>query len=322
MRGKERPSPAPPEPSGVDHFSSKDGPNLLGLYLEEIWGTPLLTAEEEVALAEMIERGRKIKNKGRLSEEEKRQVEEAVAAREKLVAAYLPLVISIAKRYIGRGLTFLDLIQEGNQGLMRAVEKYDRRRGYKFSTYATWWIRQAITRAIANQARTIRIPVHAQENIARFLEIETELAQELGRSPSIDEIAERMGVGRKKAKRLEQVIETVYSPLSLDAPLSGEEDGSSLGALIASPDGSLTVEREEICRKIMEVLNNAVEEGIISKKQFLVLDWLFGLSGRKMTAEEIGKILGVSRAWIFYLRKTALERLRREKGAELIGLLG
>jgi len=255
------------------------------MYLKEIGKVPLLTAEEEIELAQKIEKGN-------------------IKAKQKLIKSNLRLVVSIAKRYIGRGLTFLDLIQEGNQGLMRAVEKYDWRKGYKFSTYATWWIRQAITRAIADQARTIRIPVHMVETINRLYRASRKLMQELDREPTPEEVAEELGM---TAQRVREILKISQSITSLEKPV-GDDGDSLLGDFIQdtshpSPDESAS--KELLKENIKEVLDT------LSEREAKVLKMRFGLDGYKpMTLEEVGKAFGVTRERVRQIECKALRKLK------------
>ena len=255
------------------------------MYLKEIGKIPLISAEEEVELAKRIETG----------DDE---------AKNKLAEANLRLVVSIAKNYVGRGMSFLDLIQEGNLGLIKAVEKFDYTKGYKFSTYATWWIKQAITRAIADQARTIRIPVHMVETINKLKRTSRQLLQELGREPTADEIAEVMQI---PAERVREIMRISQEPVSLETPV-GEEEDSHLGDFIqddqmAAPDDvvALNMLREDI-RKILDTLSDREQE---------VLRLRFGLDGgRPHTLEEVGKKMGVTRERIRQIEAKALRRIR------------
>ncbi len=255
------------------------------MYLKEIGRIPLLTFEQEIDLAKRVEKGE-------------------VAAKKKLINSNLRLVVSIAKKYIGRGLTLLDLIQEGNQGLIRAVEKYDWRRGYKFSTYATWWIRQSVTRAIADQARTIRIPVHMVENINRFLRSQRKLMQELGREPTPEEVAKVLGIEPDKAL---EIIKISQNPASLEAPVGDEED-SRLGDFIS--DSSAPTLFDSASR---ELLKEQVEQvlGTLSDRERRVLKERFGLDdGRPKTLEEVGRMFQVTRERIRQIEAKALRKLR------------
>lgn len=258
------------------------------IYLREIGKVPLLTAEEEIALAKQIEKG-----------DEK--------AKHKLAEANLRLVISIAKKYVGRGLSFLDLIQEGNIGLLKAVEKYDWRRGYKFSTYATWWIRQAITRAIADQARTIRIPVHMVETINKLIRVQRKLVQELGREPLPEEIAQEM---QMPVEKIQHILKISQETISLEAPV-GEEGDSQLGDLL--PDEQ-NLSPEETATG--ELLKEHIKEVLcyLSPREQKILKMRFGLeNGRTHTLEEVGKEFGVTRERIRQIEAKALARLRKHR---------
>lgn len=255
------------------------------MYLKEIGRIPLLTFEQEVDLAKRLEKG-------------------DMRAKSKLIESNLRLVVSIAKKYVGRGMTLLDLIQEGNQGLIRAVEKYDWKKGFKFSTYATWWIRQAITRAIADQARTIRIPVHMVENINRFMRAQRKLMQELGRQPSPEEIAEAIEIDPEKAR---EIIKISQQPASLDAPVGDEED-SYLGDFIydiTAPTLFDTASRGLLKEQLGNVLST------LSDREKRVLEERFGLSdGKPKTLEEVGKMFSVTRERIRQIEAKALRKLR------------
>ena len=260
------------------------------MYLREIGRVPLLTYEEEVSLAKRVEKSDK-------------------KARERLINANLRLVVSIAKKYVNRGLTLLVLIEEGNIGLMRAVMKYDWRRGYKFSTYATWWIRQAITRAIADQARTIRIPVHMVETINKFSRISRKLMQELGREPIPEEVALEMGVGVDKVR---EIIKVSQEPASLEAPV-GEEEDSRLGDFIQDVSASPTDQATHALLKdhIREVLET------LSPREAKVLEYRFGLEdGKQRTLEEVGKEFGVTRERIRQIEAKAIRKLRHPTRAK------
>jgi len=267
------------------------------MYLKEIGKVPLLSAEEEQELAERIEAG----------DEE---------ARKRLSEANLRLVVSIAKRYVGRGMALLDLIQEGNLGLMKAVEKFDYRKGYKFSTYATWWIRQAITRAIADQARTIRIPVHMVETINKLRRTSRQLLQELGREATPEEIAERM---KMPVERVQEIMKISQEPVSLETPI-GEEDDSHLGDFIQ--DDHVPVPAEAAA---YSVLQEQLEEVLstLSEREAKVLRLRFGLDdGRARTLEEVGKEFNVTRERIRQIEAKALRKLRsRGRSSKLIDFL-
>ncbi len=254
------------------------------MYLKEIGRIPLLTGPQEVDLAQRAEKGE-------------------IEAVERLTQANLRLVVSIAKKYVGRGLTLLDLIQEGNIGLIRAVEKFDWRKGYKFSTYATWWIRQAITRAIADQARTIRIPVHMVETINRFIRTSRKLMQELGREATPEEIAKEMGIEPEKVR---EIIKVSQEPTSLEAPV-GEEKDSTLGDFI--PDDEIRPEDQASAELLKAHLSEVLDT--LNDREKKVLKLRFGLEdGRQRTLEEVGKEFGVTRERIRQIEAKALRKLR------------
>jgi RNA polymerase primary sigma factor len=261
------------------------------MYLKEIGKVPLLTAEEEVSLAKRIER---------------RDME----AKRKLIEANLRLVVSIAKRYVGRGMLFLDLIQEGNLGLIRAVEKFDYRKGYKFSTYATWWIRQAITRAIADQARTIRIPVHMVETINKLIRVQRQLLQDIGREPTPEEIASEMGTTPQKVR---EILKISQEPVSLETPI-GEEEDSQLGDFIEDEDATMPVEAvSEIMQK--EELNAVL--GTLTHRERKVIELRFGLKGEHpRTLEEVGQKFGVTRERIRQIEAKTLAKLKSYRDSQ------
>jgi RNA polymerase primary sigma factor len=255
------------------------------MYLKEIGKVSLLTAEEEIDLAQRMEAGDEL-------------------AKRQLAEANLRLVVSIAKRYVGRGMLFLDLIQEGNLGLIKAVEKFDYRKGFKFSTYATWWIRQAITRAIADQARTIRIPVHMVETINKLIRVSRQLLQEYGREPLPEEIAEEMGITEEKVR---EILKIAQEPVSLETPI-GEEEDSHLGDFIPDDDAPAPAEAAAFTllkEQLMEVLDT------LTPREEKVLRLRFGLDdGRARTLEEVGKEFNVTRERIRQIEAKALRKLR------------
>lgn len=298
---------------GADVFdlSAIDIDDSISLYLKEIGQVPLLTAEEEVRLAKKMERGRKSWRRlarGEVTEENRERleklVEEGKAAQEHLVKANSRLVVSVAKKYIGRGVPFLDLIQEGNIGLIRAVNKFDYHRGYKFSTYATWWIRQAVTRAIADQGRTIRVPVHMYEQINKLTRTSRKLVQELGREPTIEEIAEELDVPLRKVERIMRVAQR---PLSLETPV-GEEEDSYLGDFIEDVETVAPVDaasRSLLREELDETLSS------LTPREVRILQLRFGLvDGYSYTLEEVGRKFGVTRERIRQIEAQALGRLR------------
>ena len=270
-------------PDGV----SSDDP--VRLYLKEIGKYPLLTTEEEIALAKQIAEG---------------TPEEQAAAKKKLSEANLRLVVSIAKRYVGRGMQFLDLIQEGNLGLIKAAEKFDYTKGYKFSTYATWWVRQAITRAIADQARTIRIPVHMVETINKLIRVNRQLAQELGRDPTPAEIAKEMGISESKMR---EIIKIAQEPVSLETPI-GEEEDSHLGDFIEDENAPAPAEvasNAMMREQLQEVLHT------LTPREEKVIRLRFGLEdGQAHTLEEVGKEFNVTRERIRQIEAKALRKIR------------
>ena len=270
-------------PDGV----SSDDP--VRLYLKEIGKYPLLTTEEEIALAKQIAEG---------------TPEEQAAAKKKLSEANLRLVVSIAKRYVGRGMQFLDLSQEGNLGLIKAAEKFDYTKGYKFSTYATWWVRQAITRAIADQARTIRIPVHMVETINKLIRVNRQLAQELGRDPTPAEIAKEMGISESKVR---EIIKIAQEPVSLETPI-GEEEDSHLGDFIEDENAPAPAEvasNAMMREQLQEVLHT------LTPREEKVIRLRFGLEdGQAHTLEEVGKEFNVTRERIRQIEAKALRKIR------------
>lgn len=283
------------------------------VYLKEIGRVPLLTSEEEVNLALTIKAGNDAKEKydadpDALSAEEKeaclKAIKKGTAARKRLSEANLRLVVSIAKRYVGRGMQFLDLIQEGNLGLIKAVEKFDHTKGFKFSTYATWWIRQAITRAIADQARTIRIPVHMVETINKVKKVSSQLLHEQGKEPTAEEIAERLEMPVDKVR---EIMRVAQEPVSLETPI-GEEEDSHLGDFI--PDDEAPVPAEVASHTLLREQLSEVLESLTDREE-KVLRLRFGLvDGRPRTLEEVGKEFNVTRERIRQIEAKALRKLR------------
>ncbi|MEW6717599.1 MAG: sigma-70 family RNA polymerase sigma factor [Chloroflexota bacterium] len=292
--------------------------DMVGLYFREMSRVPLLTTEEEVELAKSIERKWQAKEEleklnGRCTPEQFQQLEamiqEGVEARDKLIRANTRLVVSIAKRYISRGVPFLDLIQEGNLGLMKAVEKYDYRRGFRFSTYATWWIRQTITRSIADQGRTIRIPVHMTDRIRQMYRAAHDLEQKLGRQATYEELAECLGL---EEDRVEWMMKVSWLPLSLEAPV-GEDEETELGKLVVdkdSPNPSQLVFQKTLQEKVEEVL------ATLSPREALIIRLRYGFNHeRPYTLEEVGQKFGLTRERIRQIEGKALRRLRHPSRA-------
>jgi RNA polymerase primary sigma factor len=294
-----------------NYLANIDTDDTIGLYLKEVGRVPLLTAQEEVDLAQRIEAGRLAREelaRGNVSPRRRidlqRLIEDGWAAREHLITANSRLVISVAKKYMGRGVPFLDLIQEGNIGLIRAAKKFDYRRGHKFSTYATWWIRQAVTRAIADQGRTIRVPVHMGDQINKLLRVQHQLTQRLGRDPSVEELAGALDVTPQK---VENMIQVARRPLSLETPTDDEED-SVLGDFIqdeevAAPDETATY------NLLREHLDNVLNG--LPPREVRILQLRYGLlDGQAYTLEEVGRKMGVTRERVRQIEAQALSRLR------------
>jgi RNA polymerase primary sigma factor len=305
------------EEEGFD-LSQIEIDDSISLYLKEIGRVPLLTAEEEVALAKRMEKGREARKKlsqGVEDWEERERllwyVRDGQAAQEHLIKANSRLVVSVAKKYVGRGVPFLDLIQEGNIGLMRAVQKYDWRKGFRFSTYATWWIRQAITRAIADQSRTIRLPVHMGDSISRYRKTLNILAQELGRQPTPEEVAEAMAVAPEK---IHQIVQAAQRTISLETPI-GSEDETSLGDLIADEVSETPYEAASesmLKRDVSAALDT------LTPREKLVLQLRFGLGhSHQHTLAEVGEQLQISRERVRQIENEALQKLRRLDGDRL-----
>ncbi len=303
--------PAAIDPDDLSGIAADD---TVGLYLREMARVPLLSLEEETHLAHIIEMGREaervLANNGSDPVERTRleaMVEQARAAREHLIKANTRLVVSIAKKYIGRGVPFLDLIQEGNLGLMKAVEKFDYHRGYRFSTYATWWIRQTISRAVADQSRTIRVPVHMSDRIRRLYKTAQQLEQEYGRPPTPEEIALELDMEPRKVQWMMRVS---WRPLSLEHPV-GEEEDNELGSFIedeSTPTPPQSAYQKMLAEKIEEVLST------LSPREARILRLRFGLGGsRSHTLEEVGQKFGLTRERIRQIEGKALRRLRHPR---------
>ncbi len=307
-----------------NYLANIDTDDTIGLYLKEVGRVPLLTAVEEVELAQRIEQGRLAREelaKGNVGPRRRKDlqilIEDGWAAREHLITANSRLVISVAKKYMGRGVPFLDLIQEGNIGLIRAAKKFDYRRGHKFSTYATWWICQAVTRAIADQGRTIRVPVHMGDQINKLLRVQHQLTQRLGRDPSVEELAGALDVTPQK---VENMIQVARRPLSLETPTDDEED-SVLGDFIQdeevpAPDETATY------NLLREHLDNVLNG--LPPREVRILQLRYGLlDGQAYTLEEVGRKMGVTRERVRQIEAQALSRLRhpaiRRKLREYLG---
>ncbi len=304
--------------ASLEHISADDG---VGLYLKEMSRVPLLTLEEEVSLARRIERGRQAKavinhQRGRYAARQRteleRLIQDGVEAREHLIKANTRLVVSIAKKYIGRGVPFLDLIQEGNLGLMKAVSKFEYQRGFRFSTYATWWIRQTITRSIADQARTIRIPVHMTDRLRLMYKTAHRLEQRLGRPATSDELCLEMGLEQDK---LQWMLEVARIPVSLESPV-GEDDDTEFGSFVEdtiSLSPSQTAYDNLLRERVEQVL------GTLSPREARILRLRFGLeNGHPYTLEEVGKKFGLTRERIRQIEGKALRRLRHPCRSRLL----
>ncbi len=300
----------------LTRISSDD---TVGLYLKEMSRVPLLNVEEELEIAKRIERGKHAKRdlsrlNGKSTPHQRHELEECIneglQAREHLIKANTRLVVSIAKRYMGRGVPFLDLIQEGNLGLMKAVEKYEYQRGFRFSTYATWWIRQTITRAIADQGRTIRVPVHMVDRIRQLYRTTHEMEQKLGRVPTTDELAEEIGINTNK---VEWMMRVSWLPLSLESPINDDEEDSELGMFIEdqmTPTPIQSTYANLLREKVLEVLDT------LPPREARILRLRFGLdNGRAYTLEEVGQKFGLTRERIRQIESKALRRLRHPRRA-------
>ncbi|HMN59425.1 MAG TPA: sigma-70 family RNA polymerase sigma factor [Anaerolinea sp.] len=300
----------------LTRISSDD---TVGLYLKEMSRVPLLSSNEELDLARRIEKGRSARRElcrlnGSANPVRRDELENLMgdghSAREHLIKANTRLVVSIAKRYIGRGVPFLDLIQEGNLGLMKAVEKYEYQRGFRFSTYATWWIRQTITRSIADQGRTIRVPVHMVDRIRQLYRTTHEMEQKLGRAPTNDELAEAIGV---KANKVDWMLRVSWLPLSLESPINDDEEDSELGMFVedqVTPSPVQSTYSNLLREKIQEVLDT------LPPREARILRLRFGLeNGRAYTLEEVGQKFGLTRERIRQIESKALRRLRHPRRA-------
>jgi RNA polymerase primary sigma factor len=310
----------PPRRGDPDPGRRATTSDLVRIYLREIGRVPLLTAEDEVELAKSIEAGLFaedilsggfVLSRGAGRAELELLIDEGIRAKQRLIEANLRLVVSIAKRYIGRGLVFLDLIQEGNLGLIRAVEKFDYTRGYKFSTYATWWIRQAITRAIADQARTIRVPVHMVETINKLARVQRQLHQELGREALVDEIAREMGLEPERVAEIQRIAQ---EPVSLQSPIGEEE--SDLGDFIEDADAVVPIEAAAFI-----MLQDQLERVLcdLADREQRIIQLRFGLTdGHPRTLEEVGREFGVTRERIRQIESKTLAKLRHPSRAQML----
>ncbi len=314
--GELLPSDLDPSYADLSPISSDD---TIGLYLKEMSRVPLLRVEEELSLAKRIECGKQSRRElarlngstpARRRAELEQSIEDGVLAREHLIKANTRLVVSIAKRYIGRGVPFLDLIQEGNLGLMKAVEKYEYQRGFRFSTYATWWIRQTITRAIADQGRTIRVPVHMVDRIRQMYRETHEMEQKLGRAPTIDELATSLNLPSNK---VDWMLRVSWLPLSLESPINDDEDESELGMFVEdkiTPTPMQSAYAKLLSEKVQDVLET------LPPREARILRLRFGLeNGRTYTLEEVGEKFGLTRERIRQIESKALRRLRHPRRA-------
>jgi RNA polymerase primary sigma factor len=311
-----------PVDAGLNPFADLDpvsSDDTIGLYLKEMSRVALLSAEEEVGLAQRINRGRAAKRQlqrtnGRTPPERREELEvqinDGLLAREHLIKANTRLVVSIAKRYIGRGVPFLDLIQEGNLGLMKAVEKFEVERGFRFSTYATWWIRQTITRSIADQGRTIRVPVHMVDRIRLLYRTTHEMEQKLGRSPTTEELAEQLDV---PASKVDWMMRVSWLPLSLESPINDDEEDSELGQFVEDQSTPTPIQ-SAYARLLREKVEEVLET--LPPREARILRLRFGLeNGRTYTLEEVGQKFGLTRERIRQIESKALRRLRHPRRA-------
>ncbi len=309
----------PDEAETYSDLSPISSDDTIGLYLKEMSRVPLLNGEEELDLARKVDDGRTARHKlaelGKTCEPPRRkelenQVEEGLLARDHLIKANTRLVVSIAKRYMGRGVPFLDLIQEGNLGLMKAVEKYEYQRGFRFSTYATWWIRQTITRSIADQGRTIRVPVHMVDRIRQLYRQTHEMEQKLGRAPTNEELADAIGV---PANKVDWMVRVSWLPLSLESPINDEDEDSELGMFVEdqlTPSPMQSTYSRLLSEKVEAVLDT------LPPREARILRMRFGLDdGRSYTLEEVGQKFGLTRERIRQIESKALSRLRHPRRA-------
>jgi RNA polymerase primary sigma factor len=303
------------EPLHTDEFFSSDDP--VGLYLKEMARVPLLSTEEELELSIRIEKARNARKtlepRDPETAEKRRRIEpilaDGMAARESLIKANTRLVVSIAKRFIGRGIPFLDLIQEGNLGLMKSVEKFDYHRGFRFSTYATWWIKQSISRAIADQGRTIRVPVHMVDRIRQLYKTQRKLEQSIGRQPTIEEIAAALEL---PVRKVQWILKVSWQPLSLESPV-GEGEEAELGQFIED-DTSLTPMQSAYLSMLKDKMAKVLND--LSPRESQVLRWRFGLyDGHEYTLEEVGQKFGLTRERIRQIEGKALRQLRHPRRA-------
>ena len=305
------------KPGPHNSLTSISSDDTVGLYMKEMARVPLLSVEEEISLAKRIEKGYASKLKlnklnGNSTLEQRQQLEDDIydgeIAREHLIKANTRLVVSIAKRYIGRGVPFLDLIQEGNLGLMKAVKKYEYQRGFRFSTYATWWIRQTITRAIADQGRTIRVPVHMVDRIRQIYRTSHEMEQSLGRVPTTEELAKEIG---HSAKKVDWMLRVSWLPLSLESPINEDGEETELGMFVEdtiTPSPSQSAYTKLLSEKIEDVLDT------LPPREARILKLRFGLeNGRTYTLEEVGEKFGLTRERIRQIESKALRRLRHPR---------
>jgi len=303
-------------PDDLEHIGADD---TIGLYLKEVSRVPLLNADEEVELAQRTERGRMAREelaRGGLSSSRRQvlrqMIEDGWNAREQLITANSRLVISVAKKYMGRGVPFLDLIQEGNIGLIRSTKKFDYRRGHKFSTYATWWIRQAITRAIADQGRTIRVPVHMGDRINKMLRAQHQLTQDLGRDPTVQELADNLDLS---AQKVENIIQVSRRPLSLETPT--DDEGDSVLSDFIEDDQELPPAESATLNMLQEHIKSLLDS--LPPREVRILQLRYGLlDGKSYTLEEVGRKMGVTRERVRQIEAQALGRLRDPKIRQIL----